>query len=70
MELKGTGFTIRGWKKGDEVSLQKNADNLKVSACLMDRFPSPYTIEAAELWVDNLLYQDPRSTLRSPLMIK
>jgi ribosomal-protein-alanine N-acetyltransferase len=59
MELKGTGFAIRGWKKGDEVSLQKNADNLKVSACLMDRFPSPYTIEAAELWVDSLLYQDP-----------
>jgi ribosomal-protein-alanine N-acetyltransferase len=59
MELKGTGFIIRGWKKGDEASLQKHANNPKVSACLMDRFPSPCTIEAAELWVDNLLYQDP-----------
>jgi ribosomal-protein-alanine N-acetyltransferase len=59
MELKGTGFIIRGWKKGDEISLQKNANNPKVSACLMDRFPCPYTMEAATYWVNNLLDQDP-----------
>jgi len=50
MELKGTDFIIRGWKKGDEVSLQKNANNPKVSACLMDRFPSPYTMDDAIFW--------------------
>jgi [ribosomal protein S5]-alanine N-acetyltransferase len=59
MELKGTGFTLRGWKLGDEVSLQKNADNPMVSSCLMDRFPSPYTIEQAIFWVNNLIGQDP-----------
>ena len=59
MELKGTGFIIRGWKKGDEISLQKHDNNPKVSACLMDRFPSPYTIEAATVWVNNLLDQNP-----------
>ena len=59
MELHGTGFIIRGWIKGDEVSLQKNANNPRVSACLMDRFPSPYTIEAAINWVDALIGQDP-----------
>ena len=59
MELKGTGFIIRGWKKGDEVSLQKNANNPKVSACLMDRFPSPYTMENAINWVDFLVNQEP-----------
>lgn len=59
MELKGNGFIIRGWKKGDEVSLQKNANNPRVSACLMDRFPSPYTMEAALNWVDALLQQSP-----------
>ena len=59
MELKGTGFTIRGWKKGDEISLQKNANNPKVSACLMDRFPSPYTPEDALNWVNFLVNQDP-----------
>lgn len=59
MELKGTGFIIRGWKKGDEASLQKNANNPKVSACLMDRFPSPYTMDDAMFWVNNLANQDP-----------
>ncbi|MDO3626651.1 GNAT family N-acetyltransferase [Mucilaginibacter sp. BT774] len=57
--LQGNGFIIRGWKKGDEVSLQKNANNPKVSACLMDRFPSPYTIEDAVNWVNVLAGQDP-----------
>jgi RimJ/RimL family protein N-acetyltransferase len=59
MELKGTGFIIRGWKKGDEISLQKNANNPKVSACLMDRFPSPYTMDDAIFWVNNLANQYP-----------
>jgi ribosomal-protein-alanine N-acetyltransferase len=58
MELKGTGFTIRGWKKGDEISLQKHADNPNVSSFLMDRFPSPYTMEQAVQWVDRLMNQD------------
>ena len=57
--LQGTGFLIRGWQPGDELSLQKNADNLNVSAFLTDRFPSPYTPEAARLWVESLLDQDP-----------
>ena len=59
MELKGTGFTIRGWKLGDEVSLQKHANNPKVSANLMDRFPCPYTMDEAVKWVNSLLEQDP-----------
>ena len=59
MELKGNGFVIRGWKKGDEVSLQKNADNPNISGFLMDRFPAPYTLEAAQFWVSGLLEQDP-----------
>lgn len=59
MELKGTGFIIRGWKPGDEVSLQMHANNPKISACLMDRFPSPYTMQAAALWVNSLVDQEP-----------
>jgi RimJ/RimL family protein N-acetyltransferase len=59
MELKGQGFTIRGWRKGDEVSLQRNADNPNVSGFLMDRFPSPYTLVAAQFWVNSLLKQEP-----------
>src|SRR6202000_290479 len=59
MELKGTGFIIREWKRGDEIALQKNANNPKVSGCLMDRFPSPYTMDDAILWVNNLINQNP-----------
>lgn len=59
MELKGNGFIIRGWKLGDEISLQKHANNPKIPACLMDRFPNPYTMDAAIIWVNNLIDQDP-----------
>jgi ribosomal-protein-alanine N-acetyltransferase len=59
MELKGNGFVIRCWKTGDEASLQRNADNPNIFGCLMDRFPSPYTMEAAQWWVNSLLKQDP-----------
>jgi len=63
MELKGTGFIIRGWKPTDVVSLQRHADNPNVSACLMDRFPCPYTMEQAIKWVDILVNQDPQLVL-------
>jgi hypothetical protein len=59
MELKGHGFTIRCWKKGDEKSLQKHADNPNISDFLMDRFPAPYTLASAIFWVNGLLEQDP-----------
>jgi RimJ/RimL family protein N-acetyltransferase len=59
MELKGTGFILRGWKKGDEVSLQKHANNPKVAAYLMDRFPLPYTMKDALNWINFVIDQDP-----------
>src|SRR5579863_5357833 len=58
VELKGNGFVLRGWKKGDEISLQKNADNIKIFNCLLDRFPSPYTMEDAIQWVDRQLKEE------------
>ena len=59
MELTGTGFTLRGWKYGDETALQKHANNPNVSACLMDRFPYPYTMQDAVDWVIYLVGQEP-----------
>jgi ribosomal-protein-alanine N-acetyltransferase len=59
MQLQGNGFILRGWFPGDEASLQRNADNPNVPRFLLDRFPSPYTIEAAEQWVDFWQHQDP-----------
>ncbi|MBS1528369.1 MAG: GNAT family N-acetyltransferase [Bacteroidetes bacterium] len=51
--LTGNGFILRDWKNGDEISLQKNADNPNVSRYLMDRFPYPYPLEAAIAWVNS-----------------
>ena len=59
MELKGTGFTLRGWRPDDAVLLQKQADNPNVSCFLLDRFPSPYTMDDARNWVNMMLHQNP-----------
>ena len=58
MQLKGNGFILRDWQKGDEITLQRNADNIKIFNCLRDRFPSPYTMEDAIQWVDRQLAQE------------
>lgn len=59
MELYGNGFTLKGWQDGDEESLQKHADNPKISVFLLDRFPYPYTLEEATKWVAFMKNQQP-----------
>jgi len=60
MELEGQGFNLRGWKADDVVSMQKHADNPNVYSFLMDRFPHPYTMDAAIGWIGQMLTQDPQ----------
>jgi ribosomal-protein-alanine N-acetyltransferase len=45
MEIKGDGFILRELRLADAKSLQKHADNPRIFDALLDRFPSPYTIE-------------------------
>jgi ribosomal-protein-alanine N-acetyltransferase len=59
MELQGNGFLLRAWQPGDETSLQKHANNPKVSAFLRDRFPYPYTMDNALFWVNLVKDQQP-----------
>lgn len=59
MEIKGTGFTLRKWRTDDAPSLQKHADNLNICACLLDRFPSPYTLEDAEAFIAMKIDEEP-----------
>jgi len=59
MELKGTGFTLRKWKLEDAELLQKHADNTNVSDYLLDRFPSPYTMDDAINWIKLMQNQNP-----------
>jgi ribosomal-protein-alanine N-acetyltransferase len=59
MEIEGKGFTLRGWKPDDTESLQKHANNTHISDFLLDRFPSPYTMDDAVNWVKMMQNQDP-----------
>ena len=59
MELKGTQFILREWKKGDEIALQKHANNKNISRFLFDRFPNPYTLADAKEFVSGHLNQNP-----------
>jgi ribosomal-protein-alanine N-acetyltransferase len=59
MEIKGSQFTLRTWRAADAPSLQKHANNPKVVACLLDRFPTPYTLADAEFFINLNLHQDP-----------
>jgi len=55
--LKGKGFIIRTWKKGDEFSLAKNANNKKIAKNMLEGFPNPYTLDEAKKWVKKMLYK-------------
>ena len=59
MEINGTCFKLRGWKPEDAESLQKHANNTHISDFLLDRFPSPYTMEDAVNWIKLMQNQDP-----------
>lgn len=59
LDLNVAGASIRPWRKGDEASLAKHADNRKVWINLRDGFPHPYTLPDAEEWVGFALEQDP-----------
>lgn len=59
MEMEGPGFKLREWRSDDIISLQKHADNRKISQFLRDRFPFPYTIEDAVEWTNLMQQQTP-----------
>jgi len=59
MRIEGSGFTLREWKADDAGSLQKHANNKNISSFLLDRFPSPYTLDAAANWISSKLNQYP-----------
>ena len=55
MEIKGSQFTLRHWQPADAPALQKHANNPKVPAFLLDRFPSPYSIADAQAFIHLML---------------
>jgi [ribosomal protein S5]-alanine N-acetyltransferase len=63
VELTLTRCTLRAWRRGDEASLVRHADNRNVSRNLKDRFPSPYTAADAREWIAHASAQAPPTSL-------
>lgn len=51
MRLQLSTCIVRPWLETDAESLQRHADNRKVSMHLRDRFPYPYGIDAARTFL-------------------
>ncbi len=61
LDLGVAGATVRPWRKGDEESVVRHANNRKVWINLRDRFPHPYTRADAEQWIARATAQDPQT---------
>tara|TARA_Y100000310_G_scaffold344510_1_gene457654 strand:- start:9850 stop:10368 length:519 start_codon:yes stop_codon:yes gene_type:complete len=59
--IKGKGFTLRYYQKGDEASLQKHINNNKIYRYTC-QIPYPYTLKTAKQWVkDNVINNKKRN---------
>ncbi|MFP5265022.1 MAG: GNAT family N-acetyltransferase [Blastocatellia bacterium] len=52
MELKLSRSTVRNWRRGDEESVVRHANNHKIWRNLRDMFPHPYTRADADRWIE------------------
>ncbi|HEX9821282.1 MAG TPA: GNAT family protein [Methylomirabilota bacterium] len=62
IELKLARSTLRPFRRDDEPSLVRYADNRNVSRNMRDRFPYPYTAADAREWVARVSEQSPVAT--------
>jgi [ribosomal protein S5]-alanine N-acetyltransferase len=51
LQIRVRGALIRPWDPEDAPALARHADNPRVSACMRDLFPSPYTLEDARRFI-------------------
>jgi RimJ/RimL family protein N-acetyltransferase len=51
MEIILANAKLRRWGAGDEESLVQQANNQRIWRNLRDRFPNPYTLEDARIWI-------------------
>ena len=51
MEIRIRDCLLREWRRGDEESLVRHANNPNVSRTLRDIFPYPYTPDEATRWI-------------------
>ncbi|NUN68542.1 MAG: GNAT family N-acetyltransferase [Bacteroidetes bacterium] len=53
MELRLQHSLLRPWRRGDERSLERHANNRKIWMNVRDHFPHPYTHTDAVRWVEH-----------------
>jgi [ribosomal protein S5]-alanine N-acetyltransferase len=51
LHIRTPGALLRPWKPEDAPSLARHADNPRISACMRDLFPSPYTLDDARSFI-------------------
>jgi [ribosomal protein S5]-alanine N-acetyltransferase len=59
VEIPLSRSTLRAWRRGDEPSLLRHADNRNVWRNLRDRFPHPYTPADADAWIATASTESP-----------
>jgi RimJ/RimL family protein N-acetyltransferase len=59
IELLLAGVHLRPWRKGDEDSLVRNANNRNIWINVDDRFPFPYTLDDASQWIQHCIMEKP-----------
>ena len=59
MEIRVRDFLIREWRRGDEESLVRHANNPNVSRNLRELFPYPYTPDEAARWIAHASTKNP-----------
>jgi RimJ/RimL family protein N-acetyltransferase len=52
VELVLQGCSVRSWRRGDEPSVARHANNRKVWINVRDALPHPYTAADAREWID------------------
>jgi len=50
------GFALRGWCEGDADALVVHANDPQVARCLGERFPHPYALDDAQLFIAHALH--------------
>jgi len=58
VQLQLDDILLRPWQPGDEEALVKHGDNYQIWKNVRDRFPHPYTMEDARIWI-RIANQDP-----------
>ena len=62
MEIILANAKLRRWRAGDEESLVQQANNQRIWRNLRDRFPNPYTMEDARIWVGIANVTEPQTS--------